>query len=211
VLPILNLALAGGLDRWTRRRLGRTHALALAVLLLPPGPLYAVYKVHERGWLPVTRQERQDYLARLLPGYGAIRWLNDERGADYAVYALFAPSLRYHADGRYLGDLFSPWSYRRLISVLGDSRALYAELEAAGASHFLLRRLTLPATTSEDGFFQRCFRLVWQDSEAVLYEVVGKPSPPAPLPGGEGSKTARSVASFAEGTNRWIGVGRAHP
>lgn len=169
VLPAFNLALLGGLERWTGRLPGRAWVVGLALALLAPGPMYAAYKIHERGRLPVASADRVAYLSRQVSGYGAIRWLNDERGADYAVYALFAPYLRYYAEGRFLGDDFGPSGYHRVLPALGSGAELRDELETLGASHFLVdQRLAKPP---RDVDFERSFRPVWRDAELVLYEL----------------------------------------
>lgn len=198
VFPVLNLALFAGLERWAATAIRRSHAAGLALLLLAPGPLYAAYKVHGRGKLPVTPAQRQEYLCRQLPGYAAIRWLNDERGHDYTVYALHFPRLRYSAEGRFLGTAFGPSSYDRIDALAGDGRALHAELSALGATHFLVPRRLAAAKLLHGGSFERRFRLVWQDSEASLYELTesseqsrqGSRGPPG---GGGSPRRARSA------------------
>lgn len=166
VLPALNLALAAGLDLWTRALRGRLAVAAITTLLVGPGLFYVGYKTHERGWPPVTAGERAGYLTAQVPGYGAIRWLNDNAGAGYTVYA-FDERLRYYADGRCLGDWFGPASYRRVQGAASSGRELHRELRELGACYLVVPngRLRLP----RDAFFADRFRVRWRDSDFTLY------------------------------------------
>jgi hypothetical protein len=112
ILPSLGIALTCGcgklLGSWRRQWL----VTALLIGLALPGPAYGLMKLYERGGLPLTEGARQAYLTRIIPGYGAVAWLNHQHGSDYSAYSWRAAWLTYHADGRMLGTFFGPYQYR---------------------------------------------------------------------------------------------------
>jgi hypothetical protein len=124
--------------------------------------------------VPTDAVERERYLARRLPGYSALGWLNREHREGYTVYGLGAENLRYFADGRFLGDWNGPASYRELAPALRDSQMLSRRLRELGAD-FLLTRADRSATDlpHDRGFADR-FRLVFEDRDARLFEVLGQ-------------------------------------
>lgn len=175
IFPVLNLALAFGLERCMRfvgSRVGRLSNVGIAILFLFPGFFYAGYKIHQRGLLPVTTETRQDYLSREIPGYDAIRLLNETEGSGYTAYGLHTSRLCYYADGRLLGDQTGPYAFRRVLSVFGNSPALYDELRGLGARFFLVDSRKSKARLPADRFFAQRFRLVWRDSGFALYEIL---------------------------------------
>lgn len=176
VFPALNLALAAGLERW-RTLAGSRAAVAVTILLFAPGFFYAGYKMAEWGPPPATEAARSDFLSRRIPGYAAIRTLNEIAGGSYTVYALFAEQLHYYADGRFLGDWFGPTGYRRILRAAGNSRALHAELRGLGADYFLVRYRNPRARLPLDRGFRRRFHLVWRDAEYALYRLDGRGTP----------------------------------
>ncbi len=173
LLPALNLALADGLVRWKALAAKQGVALAVAALLLAPGPLYAAYKIHERGRFPLTEPEREAFLASRVEGYDMIRRLNREAGEGYTVYALFGERLGYHCDGRFVGNPFGPARYSRILRALRSGRELHHELRSLGACHFLVRHRNWRVRLPEDDFFRQRFRLLGRDSDYALYELRG--------------------------------------
>ncbi|HEX7184205.1 MAG TPA: glycosyltransferase family 39 protein [Thermoanaerobaculia bacterium] len=167
VLPLLTLALGGAASRWASAQL----AAALAVVLLLPGWLYAGYRVVRQGPVPVTAEERDAYLARELPLYPAVRFLNRTRGSDYTVYAFHAENMVYHADGVFLGDWSGPARFARFVPLVNDPEALYRELRHVGADHLLIvegRGVALPV---DDAAFRKRFRRVYSDGASEVYEL----------------------------------------
>ncbi len=171
VLPALAVALAGGLDRLAARLPRGAATLLATTLLLLPGPLYAVYKISQRGAPPVTQQQRRSYLHRQLPGYSAIDFLNRERGDGYVVYALFAPTLRYYAEGRFLGDLLGPYRYGRLLPILDDGEKLHRRLRAFGADHLLVRRGVPRVRYPRGEAFRRLFVPLFDQGGFTVYRL----------------------------------------
>ncbi|MEA2604531.1 MAG: hypothetical protein QOF89_5523 [Acidobacteriota bacterium] len=170
-LSLASLAVAGSIavliSRW---RSSRSLAWVLCLGCLAPGWLYGLYRVQRNGPLPVTAARREVYLARKIPLYSAVAWLNHTRGSGYTVWALNAEQLNYFADGRYLGDWTGPASFDRIRATCRTPEALHRELRRLGADHLLLPKAAgkgLPFP--EDALFQRWFQLVYEDAEARVY------------------------------------------
>ncbi len=177
VIPLLHFGLAAGAERWAQLTAVRRWATSrvvtwgVAALLAAPGPLYAVYKIREQGGLPVTAEQREVYLAKQVPGYAAIRWLNLRHGSGYTAYALFGERLHYYAHGRFLGDWFGPMRYSRILAASHDGEALYRELRGLGAEYFLVKLEHPGIQLPQDGFFRAHFAPVVTDSAFVLYRL----------------------------------------
>jgi hypothetical protein len=146
LLPVFGLAVVAALDGWVgARRWGvvnrllakRGAVVAVAVALAAPGPLYGVYKLAQRGPVPVGATACDAYLARYLPGYPAVVRLNRERGDETTLYALFGARLRYYAAGRFRGQWTGPWSYQRLLRHRGDLAAICHELREMNVDVYL--------------------------------------------------------------------------
>ena len=170
VLPLVSLAVAGSLaacaGRWRRSRL-LAWVLCLGCLL--PGWLYSLYSVERNGVLPVTAAQRDAFLARKIPLYAAVAWLNHTQSA-YTVWGLEAEQVTYFADGRFFGDVVGPASYGRVLAASPTPAAFHRELRRLGADHLLLpaafaRDLPFP----EDVEFRRWFELVYEDAAARVY------------------------------------------
>ncbi len=178
VLPLVSVAVAGSLavcaGPWRRSRL-LAWVLCLGCLL--PGWLYGLYSVERNGALPVTAAQRDAFLARKVPLYPAVAWLNRTRGA-YTVWGLYAEQVTYFAGGRFCGDLVGPASYGRVLAASPTPAAFHHELRRLGADHLLLpaafaRELPFP----EDAAFQRWFEPVYQDANARVYALRGIATP----------------------------------
>ncbi|MFP5284810.1 MAG: glycosyltransferase family 39 protein, partial [Thermoanaerobaculia bacterium] len=108
VLPLVSLAVAGGLRPFVNRRLWIAGLCAGCLL---PGWLYALHRIERQGPVPLTPEAREAYLLEKLPVYPALSWLNRTRGSDYTVWALDAERMAWFARGRFLGDWIGPASY----------------------------------------------------------------------------------------------------
>jgi len=196
-LPLVCLALgeslAGRLVAPARRRLARVPpraaaapgrvatapgwragvAAVLALLIFLPGWAYAAYQLRRQGPVPVTAAEREAFLARALPSYPAIRYLERACGGSYTLYAIHAENLIYFAAGRFLGDWAGPAAYDAVLPSNGDARLLFRRLRTLGADHLLtiegdpaLRPLFTPA-------FDSLFHQVYADGKARLFALRG--------------------------------------
>lgn len=169
VLPLIYLALTATIEPWLRSRLKPGAALALAALLVAPGPLYAVYKCFKRGPLPLTEVARAEYLTAQVPGFAAIHKLNTEHGSDYTLYSLGGDRLYAFAEGRFLGNRHGPYNHASALAAFERGVDLEAYLSELGAGYFLLSPV-MPDPPG-DPFFKGRFRLVHDGADGFrLYE-----------------------------------------
>jgi 4-amino-4-deoxy-L-arabinose transferase-like glycosyltransferase len=168
ILPLASLALAASLAIPSDGRIPRRAVVALCLLCFLPGWLYAGYRMRKQGPLPVTAAQRESYLARSLPFYPAVAWLNRTRGSAYTVWALHAESMAYLAHGRFLGDWFGPAGFARVLSGVLTPEDLDRKLRGLSADHLLVTEnggLPFP----EDDGFRRRFTPVYADAHARVY------------------------------------------
>ncbi len=181
-LPLVSLALGAGAVRalasWSRWRhraggwLTRT-AVLLALVCWLPGWLYAGYRLHLAGPLPVTTAQRESFLKRAFPVYPAIRYLNRLCGSSYSLYALHAENMQYFAAGRFLGDWSGPAAYSRVMPADGDMELLYRRLRALGVDHFLVAGADPLPPPVHGAAFRGYFQPVYADGGAQLYALRG--------------------------------------
>jgi 4-amino-4-deoxy-L-arabinose transferase-like glycosyltransferase len=168
VLPLASLAVAGSLAvLWAGRPRGAVAALCLVCFL--PGWLYAGYKIHKQGPLPITAAQREAYLARELPLYPAIAFLNRTRGRGFTVWALHAENMAYFADGRFLGDWFGPARFESVLRGLRGPEDLHRRLRRLGADHLLVPARHEGLLFPQDGDFRRWFEPVYADPAARVF------------------------------------------
>jgi len=178
-LPLLSLATAAALERFLpwlppiRRWASRfTVAAIAAVLLVSPGWLYAAYKVKQQGPIPVIQEQRDAYLSQHLPSYSAYKFLNELKGRDYTLYALYDTNMAYFADGTFMGDWFGPARYSRILSSMESGQDLYEALKSLGAQYFLVSKHRWQVELPDDGFFRNHFKLIYARAYVMLFEVV---------------------------------------
>jgi 4-amino-4-deoxy-L-arabinose transferase-like glycosyltransferase len=177
-LPLLSLAAGITLNRLLlkpellRKYVNFKVATALgAILLISPGWIWAVLRVRERGHIPVTQEQRFDYLVQRLPSYPAYRFLNDLKGRDYTVYAIPDERMAYFADGVFVGDHFGLGRYSFITEKLDDTAALYEELRSLNVGYFLIRNEFAMSHLKQDETFRRYFKLVLSREEFLLFEL----------------------------------------
>jgi hypothetical protein len=172
--PLVSLAAAGALLTWLawlpRKRELLIVALCAGCFL--PGWLYALYRFHHLGALPLTPAGREAYLARWQPCYPAVAFLNRTLGSGYTVWAVQAENLSYYARGRFLGDWAGPAGFGKVLSDLRGAQDLHDRLRQLGADYLLIPSLTdlwqLPAGAAED---PRWFEPVYADSGARVVKL----------------------------------------
>jgi 4-amino-4-deoxy-L-arabinose transferase-like glycosyltransferase len=171
-VPLISLSAAGALLALPGRNrmliAGVTAGICAGCFL--PGWLYALYRFHHLGPLPLTPAGREVYLARWQPCYPAVAYLNRTLGSGYTVWAVHAENMNYYARGRFLGDWIGPASFSRVLSDLRGPQDLRTRLGGLGAGYLLIptsqtNLLPLP----EDAAFQRWFQPVYADPEARVY------------------------------------------
>ncbi len=180
VVPLLSLAIAGILDDLLRPRLFsgtkavRGFMITSAVLLLSIslGLFYATKEVFKRGSVPVTQEQSSLYLKHHMITYQAYEYLNELRGANYKLYALYDENMALFAQGTFMGDWFGPARYASITSKLGDSKALYQQLKTLEATHFLVNLHRFEVHLPHDQFFQSHLKLIYADTYVRLFELV---------------------------------------
>jgi hypothetical protein len=171
VFPLAAVAVVGSVaalaSRWRGSRL---LAWVLCLGCLAPGWLYGFSWMARNGPVPLTPARREAFLARKVPCYAAVAWLNRTRGHRYAVWAFHAEQAAYFAGGRFLGDWTGLASFGRVLAVSPDPEALHRELRRLGADHLLLpAAFAKELPFAEDDAFRRWFEPVYQDPGAWVY------------------------------------------
>jgi nicotinamidase-related amidase len=223
VVPAASLTLGVALAAWgpfSRLPFRRRMAVGCAALLFP-GALYGGYRLARLGPLPTSQAAREALLARELPLYPAVRFLNLRSGSAYTAYGFGTENLHYLADGRLLGDWGGPASYQSMPSPQGDAEALYAALRRLGAEYLILPESPETAVRTGRPDFQRGFRLLYADPHSRVFAVE---APAAEVPGraggarpfltlpcrGAGSRLARSECEKWRPDGAWPEWRRAH-
>ncbi|MEM6796516.1 MAG: phospholipid carrier-dependent glycosyltransferase [Acidobacteriota bacterium] len=192
VMPLLNLAIAQGLEglgAWIRRP---AAARLVAVAWIAPGLLYCALKIHRLGPLPLSAQTRDDLLEERIDGYGGVRWLNARRGENAVVFGLYTSRLRHYVQGRLLGDAWGPMAYRWVAEKVPDPRALDAKLEDLGACYLLADRRFLPAYFGATEGYGRFFTAEWSTPTHLLLSRCPEPDR---APAGEGPSSESAAAT----------------
>ena len=186
--PLLSLAIGEGAAAWLRAGRGRgglrtgrggggassatrtwtslgtgAWVAAFATLCLLPGWLYDGYRLLQLGPVPVTAAQRAAFLARELPVYPSIRYLNQACGGAFTVYALHAENMEYFAAGSFLGDWSGPAAFGAVVPPDGDPETLYRRLRGLGADHLLIVRAKSWPLRPEEAAFRRRFQPVYAD------------------------------------------------
>ena len=177
ITPLLSLSAAGALLYWLDwlpgQAAGRRRLLVagLCAGCFLPGWLYAFYRFHRQGPLPLTPAGREAYLARQQPVYPAIAYLNRTLGSGYTVWALHAENMAYYARGRFMGDWIGPAGFRRVLPGLRGPEDLHGRLRGLGADHLLTTRQGLDLPFPEDAAFQRWFQPLYADPYSRVYQL----------------------------------------
>lgn len=192
VLPLLCVAAAGALDyTFSRisvlRRWSGYILTLIAIPLMAEGWLYAESRLRAEGPVPVTSEQRDAYLARRIPAYTAVQFLNHSRESDYTLFSVFCGDVAYFVNGTYMGMQYGPASYDRVggeiigergLSLRGmsypDGRELYTRLRGLGVD-FLVLHKRLPITLPEDEFFRSHFKVVYAQGGVSAYELSESP------------------------------------
>lgn len=176
-VPVISVATAASLDMllcWIpfTRKWGN-HGIVVAIIfvvLAYGGWRYSLGVWQARGPIPVSQEERDNYLSRALPSYPVYKLLNDLRGSNYKLYSVYDENMAYFGDGVYMGSFFGPARYNRIFDKLSDGRALYSELKSLGTDYFLVKQ-SPPVSLPQDSFFRENFRLVYSLADVSLYEL----------------------------------------
>ena len=177
VLPLLSLATAAVMARyltplapagWPARP--RLVAVLCAALLLP-GWLYGLDRLRRLGLPPASAAARDGLLARRLPLYAALRYLNRAAGSRYTAYGWQTENLKYFADGQLLGDWSGPAAYPRLPPLDGDPDVLAAALRRLDAGYLILPARGAPPGCAASAAFRRRFALRFADGRGCVFSI----------------------------------------
>ncbi len=120
-LALLAVCTSGSMDellrRFARNRPAWTPVLAAVglVVLLAPAAVYHTALIAFYGPLPLSEEGREAFLLRRPDScYEGLRFLNRTYGADYAVYAVDCEQMNYWAEGRFVGDVSGPGSFKEV-------------------------------------------------------------------------------------------------
>jgi len=181
IISLLSLILAASFEnclewlpsekaQWVKKG---TVTFLIAVIFFSPGWLYGVRKVRNEGYPPYAKEDQEAYLMERFPSFPAYQYLNQTKGRDYSLYALFDENMAYFADGMFMGDWFGPGRFERIYSKFSNLKALHQELRGLGANYFLIRRGRIPIEPPPEDFFsQSHFKLVYKNEHVLLFEIL---------------------------------------
>ena len=87
---------------------------------------------------PKNQEEKQLWLQRALPYYGAVQAINETARSSDWTYLLLAPRTRFYVDTVSFGDWFGHYSYGWLFQGVDSDQALVAKLKDAGFQYLLV-------------------------------------------------------------------------
>ena len=181
IIPLLSLTIAASFENcleWVPSERGQwvkkgVVTFIIAMIFFSPGWLYGVRKVRNEGSPPYVKEEQEAYLMQRFPSFPAYQYLNQTRGRNYSLYALFDENMAYFADGVFMGDWFGPGRFEKIYSKFSNLKALHQELGLLGANYFLIRRgrvnMNLPKV---DDFAPSDFKLVYKNEQVLLFEIL---------------------------------------
>lgn len=196
MLPFIALAITYSIDtliswipviNYTRK--SAILAVFLTLLIAVPGIAAAWKTIEACGELPVTSEERFEYLVkkrpfRYLPLYTT---LNERHGSDYTIYSFNDRGMVYYCDGILMGDFFGDARYSNILyrdetgDHFRDSETLYKVLrQELHADYMLLNRESIKVQIPTDEFFTSHFipiatvtaeEDIYTDMDTVLFEI----------------------------------------
>jgi hypothetical protein len=184
VVPLYCAIAAAGAGQFLRRSvspriLPAGGALLAMVLFLPPA-FFALRFAGIAGLPPSTSGERDRFLEKRLPSYGAVRFLNARAGNAYTLYSYHDPQMAYFAGGKFRGDFFGPWRYSRIEGALGAREdTLLTTLHDLGADYLLIRDDSSGSGCREEWLTRRFVVPYYRSPAVALFRVSSAPLSPA--------------------------------
>jgi 4-amino-4-deoxy-L-arabinose transferase-like glycosyltransferase len=184
VVPLYCAIAAAGAGQFLRRYVSRRFlpvgGALLAIVLFLPAAYFALRFAGAAGLPPSTPGERDRFLEKRLPSYGAVRFLNARAGNAYTLYSYHDPQMAYFADGEFRGDFFGPWRYSRIEGALEASEdTLLAALHDLGATYLLIRENDSGSGCREEWLTRRFVVPCYRSPGVALFRVSSAPLAPA--------------------------------
>ena len=184
VLPLYCAAAAAGAGQFLRRFMSPRFLPAagalLAIVLFFPAVYFAFRIAGVEGLPPSTPGERDRFLEKRLPSYGAVRFLNARAGNAYVLYSYHDPQMAYFASGEFRGDFFGPWRYSRIEGSLeAREDTLLAALHDLGADYLLIREDSSGSGCREEWLARRFVVPFYRSPSVALFRVSSAPLAPA--------------------------------
>jgi energy-coupling factor transporter transmembrane protein EcfT len=142
VIPPLVILLVYGLHNIYLRIAHPSLLFGAALILLGMNGLYLWSYFHRVS--PVDylsgRESREAYLARVLPDYPPLQFINQSLPSTAKVYFLFMGRRVYYCEREYIHDGSEyAWTLIRAVRAAGDEQDIYAGLRRRGLTHMLVR------------------------------------------------------------------------
>lgn len=184
IIPILCLSVALtacwlGKHLWASRTssLKGVTTAVIAVSLLFPSARLVWKEVDKRGPVPLTENERANYVAARIPDYKAVRVANRDPGP---IYGMGVTNSAYYAAGDFMGDSLGPGRYSQVLDNLGDADLLRAVFQRLGAKYLLISVREGLQQFPSGPAFDRYFEPIYGDSSAELYRIPESPRSVSP-------------------------------
>ncbi len=179
IVPLLSLAAALTLCwfgeyvwRLQKPTVSRVIAAAIAISLLIPSAMLVWKEVRSRGPVPLTENERSNYVAARIPEYKAVRIANANPGS---IYGMGVTNCAYYAAGDFMGDSLGPGRYSQVLDDLGDAEALLATFRRLDAKYLLISVREGLQQFPSGPAFDRHFEPIYGDSLTELYGIPESP------------------------------------
>lgn len=180
VVPVYCAIAASGAGMWFNRRIGRgilpLVSAVLAMLLFIPA-VYLTLRIEGMdGFPPTTAAERDRYLTKRLPSYGAVSFLNGSAGRPFTLYSYHDPQMACFTNGEFRGDFFGPWRYSRIEPALNAREdTLLLSLHDLGADYLLIRDDSAGCLCREEWLSRRFVVPVYRSPDVALFRVTDVP------------------------------------
>ena len=142
-----------------------------AIVVLLPSLVYALYRLEKNGPIPHDESARATWLAKRVPEYGAISFLNRKAGDNDVVWLCGGEELAYQFRGEMIGDQSGTARFA-LITSARDEAALDRRAALLNARYLLVvkRSCSVPALQSSASATR--FRLRYADATTEVFERV---------------------------------------
>jgi hypothetical protein len=184
VVPLFCAIAAAGAGLFLRRsvspRILPAGSAVLAIASFLPALYFALHFAGTTGVPPSTPEERDRFLDKRLPSYGAVQFLNARAGNAYTLYSYHDPQMAYFVRGEFRGDFFGPWRYSRIEPTLNAREdALLFTLHEMGANYLLVREDSSGSGCNEAWLTRRFVVPYYRSPAVALFRVSSAPLSPA--------------------------------